>query len=173
MGARHTGPPPPRALSCLPDRHLPPRGPAAAGTEPLPLLERTQHRARLPPPTAWRCTTPGAPSFPLSPLFRREKPSSAPPLRPPFLPLCSILLTPKRARGRPTSPWTICLDSGGQRHTHLAGFHRGRAAMTPSGEGQSRATILPFKLRLTSTPCPWCSRDLHRPTSSTRNSSLP
>jgi hypothetical protein len=37
--------------------------------------------------------------------------------------LRSILLIPKRARGRPISPLTICPGSSGRKHTHLTGFH--------------------------------------------------
>jgi hypothetical protein len=118
---------------------------------PRSSVRSTGRHFLLSPCGAAQCQPPPPPSpFPLYSSVRSRR------ARLHFAPLFSlsrsILLTLKCARGRPISPQTIWAGFSGRRRTHLAGFHRGRAAVTPSGERRSHAAILPFKLRLTSAP---------------------
>jgi hypothetical protein len=76
-GTIATGPPvSPPELPCLPDRLLPPPGPAAVAVEPLPSLKRAWHRTPLLPST--RHCEPDPPS-PLHFFF--TKPSAEHPLQ--------------------------------------------------------------------------------------------
>jgi hypothetical protein len=84
-----------------------PRAPAATRQPPLLPLPRAVTRPSPFPPHP----TPEPPSSPISPLFRREKPSSAPPLHPFFLPLT---LHPPHSEAR-TRPPHLTSD-------HLSGF---------------------------------------------------
>jgi hypothetical protein len=74
---RHTGPPPPRTLPCLPDRRPILLEPAAADVGPLPSLKHARHRAPFFPPLGCAESGPHSLSF-LSSLW--FKPRGDPPL---------------------------------------------------------------------------------------------